>query len=112
MAGILSLKPEDEKSLHPEAVRWFNDRRAEIQFEVPLEDLCNDDLNNFLSDDEKREFIRCKDGITRGLVTCINMDEASHDLVTNANMGLTVLRFQVDSLLPISRIGLLLKCVH
>jgi len=112
LAGILSLKPEDEKSLHPEAVRWFNDRRAEIQFEVPLEDLCNDDLNNFLSDDEKREFIRCKDEITRGLVTCINMDEASHDLVTNANMGLTVLRFQVDSLLPISRIGLLLKCVH
>jgi len=66
LAGILSLKPEDEKSLHPEAVRWFNDRRAEIQFEVPLEDLCNDDLNNFLSDDEKREFIRCKDEITRG----------------------------------------------
>ena len=67
MAGILSLKPEDEKSLHPEAVKWFNARRAEIQFEVPLEELSDDDLNTFLSDDEKREFIRYKDEITRGL---------------------------------------------
>ena len=57
MAGMLSLKPEDEKRLHPEALRWFNARRAEIQFEVPLEELSDDDLNTFLSDGEKREFM-------------------------------------------------------
>jgi hypothetical protein len=67
LARILSLIPEDENKLHPEAVRWLNVRIAE--FEVPLEDLCDDDLNTFLSDDEKREFIRYKDEITRGLVT-------------------------------------------
>ena len=57
MAGILSLKPEDENSLNPEALKWFNARRAEIRFDVPLEELSDDDLNTFLSDDEKREFI-------------------------------------------------------
>ncbi len=39
MASILSLKPEDEKRLHPDALRWFNAQRAEIQFEVPVEEL-------------------------------------------------------------------------
>ena len=112
MARILSLKPEDENKLHPEAVRWLNARIAEIQFEVPLEELSDDDLNTFLSDDEKREFIRYKDEIARGLVTCIKMDEASHDLVTNATIGLNLVKFQVNSLLPISRIGLLLKHVY
>ena len=34
MAEMLSLKPEDEKSLHPEALKWFNTRRSEIQFEM------------------------------------------------------------------------------
>jgi hypothetical protein len=112
LVGILSLKPEDEKSLHPEALKWFNARRAEIQFEVPLEELSDDDLDTFLSDDEKREFIRCKDEIARGLVTCINMDEVSNDPVINVTIGLSLLKFQVDSLLPMHRIGSLLKNVH
>jgi len=59
MAGMLSLKPEDEKRLHPEALKWFNAQKAEIQFEVPLEELSDDDLNTFLLDDEKREFQSC-----------------------------------------------------
>jgi len=55
LARILSLKPEDENILHPEAVRWLKARITEIQFEVPLEELSDDDLNTFLSDDEKLE---------------------------------------------------------
>ena len=109
MAGILSLKPEDEKSLHPEALKWFNTRRSEIQFEVPLEELSDDDLNTFLSDDEKREFIRCKDEIAKGLHGCINKDAVSPDPMTNATIGLSLVTFQVNSLLPMRRIGLLLK---
>jgi len=58
LAEVLSLKPEDEKSIHPEGVKWFNARRAEIQFEVPLEELSDDDLDVFLTDDEKHEFHR------------------------------------------------------
>jgi len=38
---MLGLKPEDEKRLHPEALKWFNAQGAEIQFEVPLEELVN-----------------------------------------------------------------------
>jgi len=109
---MLSLKPENGESIHPEAVKWFNARRAEIQLEVPLEDLCDDDLNTFLSDDEEREFLRYKNEVVGGLVTCINMDEASNDPLVSATIGLSLLKFQVDSLLPMRRIGLLLKDVH
>lgn len=112
MSGILSLKPEDEKRLHPKALEWFNDRRAEIQFEAPLEELSDDDLNTFLSDDEKREFQSCMEEISKGLSKCINLDEASSDLVTNAIVGLSLVRFEVNSLLPMRRIRLLLKDVH
>jgi hypothetical protein len=112
LSGILSLKPEDEKRLHPKALEWFNDRRAEIQFEAPLEELSDDDLNTFLSDDEKREFQSCMEEISKGLSKCINLDEASSDLVTNAIVGLSLVRFEVNSLLPMRRIRLLLKDVH
>ena len=109
---MLSLKPEDEKSLHPEALKWFNARRAEIQFEVPLEELSDDDLNTFLSDDEKREFIRCKDEIAKGLYGCINKDDASPDPLTNASIGLSLLTFEVNSLSPTYTMRLLLKKVY
>jgi len=82
---------------------------VEIHFEVPLEELSYDDLNTFLSDDEKREFIRCKDEITKGLYRCINKDAVCIDPVTNATIGLSLVTFQVNSLLPMHRIGLLLK---
>jgi len=112
MAGILSLNPKDEKGLHPEAREWFYARRAEIQFEVPLEELSEDDLDIFLSDDEKNEFIRYNDEITKGVATCIDMGEASHDPLVNAKVGLTVLQFELSSLTPMRRIGALLKNVH
>jgi len=113
LAEMLGLKPGDEKRLHPEALKWFKDQRAMIQREVPLEELSDDDLNTFLSDDEKREFIRCKDEIARGLVRCMDTgDGASASPVTDATIGLTVLRFKVESLSPIHKIGLLLKNVY
>jgi len=113
LAEMLGLKPGDEKRLHPDALKWFKDQRATIQREVPLEELSDDDLNTFLSDDEKREFIRCKDEIARGLVRCMDTgDGASTSPVTDATIGLTVLRFKVESLSPIHKIGLLLKNVY
>jgi hypothetical protein len=58
---VLSLKPEDEKKRHPEALKWFSPQRKQIEFEVPLEELSDDDLNMLLTDDEKRDFhtIQC-----------------------------------------------------
>ena len=67
MVGALSLKPEDGKRLHPKALKWFNDQRATIQREMPLEELSDDDLNTFLSDDEKREFQTSMNEIAKGL---------------------------------------------
>ena len=103
MAEILSLKPEDEKRLHPEAAKWLNNWMAEIESEVPLQELSDDDLNTLLSDDERRDFIRYKDEITGGLARCINMDEAS------AIIGLSLGAFKLDSLLPMWNIKSLLK---
>ena len=71
MTEMLSL---DAERLHPEALRWLNDQRTMIEREVPLDALSDDDLNAFLSDYEGREFMRHKEEITRGPVTCINMD--------------------------------------
>jgi len=56
MTEILSLKSEDAKGVRLEALRWFNDQRAIIEREVPLEELSNDDLNVFLSDNERSEY--------------------------------------------------------
>ncbi len=112
MAGILSLKPEDGKRLYPEALKWFKDHRATIQREVPLEELSDDDLNTFLSDDEKREFQTSMNEIAKGLARCINTGGVSPDLLANIGIGLNSLQFQVDSLLPMHNIGLLLKKVY
>jgi hypothetical protein len=112
LAVVLSLKPEDEKRLHPEAREWFYARRAEIQFEVPLEELSDNDLNTFLQDDEKREFQSCMEEISKGLATCIDMGGASPDPLVNAKAGLNVLKFELNSLRPMYRIKLLLKNVN
>ena len=109
MDKMLTLKLQDEHRLHSDAVRWFNNRRVEIQFEVPLEELSDDDLDAFLLDDEKHKFQSCINEISKGLSRCINTDGASPDPVTNAIIGLTVLEFQVNSLLPMHNIKLLLK---
>ena len=112
MAGILSLKPEDGKRLYPEALKWFKDHRATIQREVPLEELSDDDLNTFLSDDEKREFQTSMNEIAKGLARCINTGGVSPDLLTNIGIGINSLQFQVDSLLLMHNIGLFLKKVY
>jgi hypothetical protein len=110
LAGMLSLNPEDQKILHPEALKWFNDRRAEIQREVPLEELSHDDLNTFLLDDEKRELQSCIKEITKGLAACMAIGgEDSSDPMTNATVGLTVLEFEVNSLTAFNSIKWLLK---
>jgi len=71
---VLSLKPEDEKKLHPEALKWFSLLRKQIEFEVSLEELSDDDLDIFLTDDEKRDFNNLMVKIGKELSTCINKD--------------------------------------
>ena len=109
MVEIHGLKPEDEKRLHPEAVRWLNEWRATIERDVPLEELRDDDLNTWLSDTERREFTRCKDKITRELTKCINMDESSHNAMKDAITDIAVLFSQFYAESSMSDIKSLLK---
>ena len=85
---------------------------AEIKFEVPLEELSDDDLNEFLSDDEKREFIKCKDEVNGGLETCIDIAENPNDSPINVSIALSLLKFEVKSFVPMYQIRSLLKNVH
>ena len=73
---MLSLKPEDEKKLHPEALKWYSLLRKQIEFEVPLEELSDDDLDMFLTDDEKRDFNSLMGKIGKELSTCLNNEGA------------------------------------
>lgn len=112
MDNMLSLKLEDEKILHPDVLNWFNARRAEIQCDVPLEELTGDDLDAFLTDDEKPEFRRDIDEINKALSASINTDGASPDPFVNAKVGLTILQSELNLWIPMRNIGLLLKKVH
>jgi len=112
MAGILSLTRKDERKLHPKALKWFNEQRAKIRSEVPLDALSDADLNDFLSDDEKYEFMRCMNKITEGLQRCICTDAVPPGLEYDISINMSLLSFQVYSLTPMYQIGLLLKKVH
>ena len=112
MSAILYLKPEDEKRLYPEALQWFNARKTEIGFEVPLQKITDEDLNAFLSEDEKREFQRYMDEISEGLRSCVINSNATTNPIDNINTHLSVLKFQSNSLLPMYRIRLLLRNVY
>ena len=54
MGGILSLEsPGIEKRIHPQALEYFRKFQADVQFEVPLEELVESDLDAYLKDLEK-----------------------------------------------------------
>ena len=97
---MLNLKPEDAKSIHPEALKWFNARRAEIQHEVPLEELSDDDLDMFLTDDEKRDFNSLMGKIGKDLSACINKDGAppNTNIWDEIALNLNVLQAEVNYL--------------
>jgi len=112
MPEMLYLKPEDEKRLYPEALQWFNARKTEIGLEVPLQEITDEDLNAFLSEDEKREFQRYMDEISEGLRSCVIGSYTSSTPIDNINPRLNILKFQWDSFLSMYRIELLLKNVY
>jgi len=82
---VLSLKPEDEKKLHPEALKGFSLLRKQIEFGVSLEELSDEDLDMFLTDGEKRDFNSLMGKIGKELSTCINKDGGKLSFV-NSNL--------------------------
>lgn len=111
---VLSLKPEDEKKLHPEALEWFNLLRNQIKSEVPLDELTDDNLNIFLTDAEKHDFISLMGEIGKELSTCINKDEAPRntnsldEIVFNSK----VLQAEINLLVPMNALRTLLRRGH
>lgn len=108
MGGILSLEPPGiENRIHPRAMAHFRKFLADVRFEVPLEELNNDDLDRYLKDHEKPEFQRYMTQITDGLGTCIDIgDEDSGDNQTK------LLLFEINTTIPMYFIKPLLRKVY
>ena len=75
---FFGLKNEDEKRLHPHALKRFNDWKAEIVREMPQLDHLdtheiNADINACLDDDEKARAAKHKDNISEWLYKCTNI---------------------------------------
>jgi len=75
---FFGLKHEDEKRLHPHALKRFNDWKAEIIREVPQLDHLdiheiNADINTHLKDTEKDWAAKHKDNISAWLWKCIDI---------------------------------------
>ena len=78
LAEIFFLNPEDEKRLHPHALKRFNDFSTEIFNEVPqLEHLnideINTDLNTHLNDNEQAWNAKYRDNVSEWLGKCMDI---------------------------------------
>lgn len=112
MTAILNLKPEDEKRLHPVALKWFDDQSSMIERQTAIDGLTNDDLEIFLSDDEKGELAGYKNEMGRWLDGCITSDAASPHPPANASIGYFFMLLQVNSFPAIENMKSLLRKVH
>ncbi|MFC1929939.1 hypothetical protein ACFLW6_03660 [Chloroflexota bacterium] len=75
---LFGLKHEDEKRLHPHALKRFNDWKAKIFNEVPqLEQITLDevsaDINIYLNDGEKSRAVKMEDNVSEWLRKCIDI---------------------------------------
>ncbi|MFC1909995.1 hypothetical protein ACFLXC_01720 [Chloroflexota bacterium] len=112
MTRILSIKPEDAKQLHPEVLKWFNDLSAAIEQQFAIDGLTVDDIEAFLSDDEKDELGRYKNEIGMGLRSCINPDAVYPDHLPYGNFGPVFMMMQLNSFDRIQKIKSLLRKVY
>jgi len=97
MVTILSLKPEIAEQLHPFAVKWFGELRGAIEKQLEIDGLTVDDVESLLSQDEEGELQRQKSEIQMALLSCVNPDVASTDLLFNSGFGPAFLMMQLRS---------------
>lgn len=112
MTAILNLKPEDAKRLHPVALKWFDDQSSMIERQMAIDGLTNDDVEIFLSDDEKGELAGYKNETGRWLDGCITSDAASPHPPANASIGYSFMLLQVNSFHLTQNIESLLRKVY
>lgn len=111
MTGILKLKPEDERKLHPVILKCFRDHGAMIEQEVALYRLTPEDLNAFVSDDELTELARNKHRIGRSLGVCIDPNAGSDNAPVAAAIGFSFVLLQLDLFSLVEYVRPLLKKV-
>ena len=80
MAKILVLKPDDEKRVHPYALKRLSDWRAEILHDIPqldqLEiDEINADVNAQLNEDERARARKCIADVMEYLKICMDIGD-------------------------------------
>ena len=110
MSTILALTPEDREKLHPVVVKRLEDAKASIDRELPLDVVSDEDLNNYLTDDEKHEFDRYKKEIGVALTKCL--DVGADEPTDSTTLQLSLIQFGLDLRGPISGIESLLRRVH
>ena len=112
LATILTLSPEIAKQLHPFAVKWFGDLSATIERQLAIDGLTVDDIETFLSDDEKRELRRQKSGIEVALLICVKPHTAYSGPPLDSDFGPAFLMMQLGTFVHAENIKSLLRRIH
>ncbi len=80
---------------------------------MPLGALSDDDLNTFLSDDERKEFQRLKDEVARELTHCMDIEQrVPPGPLAEAIIGFAVVKSQLGLLPPMDKLRSLLMKVY
>lgn len=112
MTAILNLKPEAAKQLHPLALKWFDDQSAAIEQQLAIDGLTVDDIETFLSDDEKDELRRYESEIEMALLTCITPNAVYPNPLPDGGPGSAFLMMQLQSFACIENMKSLLREVY
>ena len=112
LTTILMLNPESAEQLHPFAVKWFGDLSAAIEKQLAIDGLTVDDIETFLSDDEKRILRRQKSGIEVALLTCAKPHTAYSGPPPGSDFGPDFLMMQLGTFVHVENIKSLLRRIH
>ena len=112
MTGILNLKSEYARQLHPLALKWFDERNAAIEQQLMIDGLTVDDVETFLSGDEKDELQTYKSEIEMALLACINPDAVYPNPRPYDSLGPVFLMMQLRSFVGIEKVKSLLRKVY
>jgi len=112
LSAILNLQPEDARQLHPLALKWFNERNAAIEQQLMIDGLTVDDVETFLSGDEKNELQRYKSEIEMALLVHINPDPVYRNPLFDGSLGPDFLMMQLRSFIQVEKIKSLLRRVY
>jgi len=93
-------------------MKWFDDLSATIEKQLTIDGLTVDDAETFLSDGEKGELQRQKNGIQTALLTLVTPDAACPGSLVHGNVGPDFLMMQLRSFTIVENVKSLLRKVY